>query len=138
MILHCYYCALGGDRRSHSSEVAIVDEDKLQLPLTADMFLPLDPAHDQTVPFITNEWRYMLHRACGKYPWPFNVNPIHGPSRILTDQGIIDIPDSPPIPGEIVTMVKSYVCDCGAIYQHASSLSRHKKDCKAVNSQIGI
>jgi len=130
MILHCYYCALGGDRRTHSSEVAVIDQDKLQLPLKADMFLPLDPAHDQTPPFITDEWRYMFHRACGMYPWPYNVHPVLGPSRILTDEGIIDIPDTLPIPGEIITTVKSYVCDCGNIYQHPSSLSRHKKECK--------
>ncbi len=90
MILHCYYCALGGDHPTEASQVAVVDN--LHKPLQADMFSPLHPEHDPSPPFQSNEWRYMLHRACGKYPWPYDVDPVSGPSRILTDRGMVKIP----------------------------------------------
>ena len=92
MILHCYYCALGGDHRTSSSEVAIVDEKALCKPLRADMFKPLKPQHDNTAPFQSDEWRFMRHRACGRYPWPYDVDPQDGPSRMLTDKGFVEIP----------------------------------------------
>lgn len=101
MILHCYYCALGGDHPTEASQVAIVDN--LHKPLTADMFRPLRPEHDPSPPFQSDEWRYMLHRACGKYPWPYDVDPVSGPSRILTDEGMVDIPSETfKVPVEIV------------------------------------
>jgi hypothetical protein len=92
MILHCYYCALGGDRPTNSSKVAIVKN--LHKPLQANMFEPLDPKHDPSPPFNSDEWRFMLHKACGKYPWPYDVDPIEGPSQILTDKGLVKIPDA--------------------------------------------
>lgn len=90
MILHCYYCAFAGDRPSEASRVAVIEH--LHKPLKANMFQPLDPAHDPTPPFQSDEWRYMYHRACGRYPWPYDVDSKDGPSRVLTDEGFVEIP----------------------------------------------
>ena len=122
-ILHCYFCALGGDHRTKSSEVAIVEG--LAKPLKANMFKPLHPEHDKTPPFMTDEWRYMYHRACGKYPWPYDVDPYTGPSRILTDEGFVDIPDEP------AATVLDCTCEvCGKVCKSPQGLKVHKHSCK--------
>jgi len=92
MILHCWYCSLGGERLSEDSKVATVDEQRLQRPVTPDMFGPLNGTG---APFMEGvEWRYMKHMACGKYPWPqAAVVPGDGPLKILTDKGFVDVPD---------------------------------------------
>jgi len=121
MILHCYYCALGGDHKTSSSEVAIVDEKALCKPLRADMFKPLKPQHDNTAPFQSDEWRFMRHRACGRYPWPYDVDPQDGPSRMLTDKGFVEIPDNVPTSGECT-------CDiCGKVCKSPLGLNSHKR-----------
>lgn len=91
MILHCWYCSMGGERLSKESEVAVVDTDKLCQPVDASMFRHLPDS--RVVPFAPTEWRYMQHKACGRYPWPqIHVAPMSGPNKILTDQGMIVVP----------------------------------------------
>jgi len=139
MILHCYYCSLGGERASETSQVAVVEG--LCHPLKADMFKPLDPLHDLTPPFQSNEWRYMLHKACGKYPWPYNVDPVEGPSRILTDKGYVDIPTNNV--GSATSesgggtsqrgtaMEEGFPCDvCGKVCKSPLGLHSHKRSHK--------
>jgi len=126
MILHCYRCALAGDRCTESSEVAIIDQSTFKKPLRASMFKPLDPGHDPSPPFQSDEWRHMLHRACGSYPWPYDVDPVEGPSRVLTDKGFIQIPtNNVPVkePED-----KEYVCDvCGKSFSTYQALGGHKR-----------
>lgn len=132
MILHCYYCSLGGERLSPASEVAIVDAEKLCKPLRADIFQPLDPKHDPSPPFRSDEWRYMLHKACGRYPWP-SVNPEDGPGQILTDQGMVQIPEA--ITNQVgvtdeaeVQVVSKLTCPvCGKVCKSPLGLNSHMR-----------
>jgi len=129
MILHCYFCALGGDRPSETSRVAIVDEKTFSKPLRAAMFKPLNPQHDPSPPFMSDEWRYMYHRACGRYPWPYNVDRIHGPDRILTDKGFVEIPTNN-VPDSVPDVVE-YLCDvCGKACKSPLGLNSHKRSHK--------
>jgi len=123
MILHCYYCALGGERATEASRVAVIEN--LHKPLRADMFKPLDPDHDPTPPFMSDEWRHMTHRACGKYPWPYDVDPVDGPSRVLTDEGMFDIPtNNVPDAGP----EEGFECDiCGKVCKSPLGLHSHKR-----------
>lgn len=114
-ILHCYYCALGGERMGPTSAVAVIDMGRLSKPIRADMFLPLDPRHDQTPPFQTDEWRFMIHRACGRYPWPHEVDPVGGPVKLLTNYGFIDIP----VPPVVATTPPPDIEDYGDIQDEA-------------------
>ena len=139
MILHCYFCALGGDRPSETSRVAIVDEKTFSKPLRADMFKPLNPQHDTTPPFMSDEWRYMYHRACGRYPWPYDVDRIHGPNRILTDKGFVEIPDDAVIDSVVDDLpdigpdddALPNTCDvCGKVCKSPLGLNSHKRSHK--------
>jgi hypothetical protein len=90
MILHCWYCSMGGERLSEDSEVAVVKRDSLDLPVTPAMFTPLNGTG--VPPFANTDWLYMKHMACGRYPWPQNhVLPINGPTHILTDRGLVPV-----------------------------------------------
>jgi hypothetical protein len=111
MILHCWYCSLGGERMAEHSAVAIVKEQAVHRPVNPTMFSPLNGIE----PFMPGVgWRYMTHRACGKYPWPqAAVMPTEGPLKILTDTGIIDVP-------------KKFECEeCGRAYKTGPALKRH-------------
>lgn len=68
-------------------ELAGVDESKLCLPVTGDMFLPLSESHPQ--PFLQNlEWKYMKCPMCG-------YRPIEQEERVLTDKGFIEVGKKP-------------------------------------------
>jgi hypothetical protein len=135
MILHCYYCAFAGDRPSEASKVAVINN--LHKPLRADMFSPLDPAHDPTPPFQSDEWRYMYHRACGRYPWPYDVDRIHGPNRVLTDKGFVELSQEATIPADSHTVTKplpgAYLMDDPGdiMYQHPNTCDVCGKACKS-------
>lgn len=42
----------------------------------------------------------MLHRGCGRYPWP-PCSP-DGPDKVLTDKGMIDLPQHPDLEDQAV------------------------------------
>jgi len=144
MILHCYYCALGGERVSDTSAVAKIEG--LDWPFKAGMFKPLDPKHDGTPPFMTDNWQYMNHRACKRTPWPYDPDPRLGPKKLLTEKGLLSIENAIKLfkqskitievqdpDEEVPAKCKIYTCHCGNEYNHASSLSRHKKECKVLD-----
>ena len=111
MILHCWYCSLGGERLGPHSEVATVKPQGLHRPVSPTMFNPLNGVE----PFMANvDWRYMTHRPCGKYPWPqAAVTPGEGPWKILTDVGMVDVPEK-------------FVCEeCGWVGKTGPALKRH-------------
>jgi len=113
MILHCWFCSLGGERLSETSKVAEIRDKDLHRPVDHTMFDKLPKA--QFDPFRPNSgWRYMTHAACGKYPWPQeHVDPKEGPTKILTDQGMIDV-------------FPMFVCDqCGREYKTQAALKGH-------------
>jgi hypothetical protein len=89
MILHCWYCSLGGERTGDHSAVARVNPN-LHQPVDTSMFSPLNG----TSPFMAGaDWLHMKHQACGKYPWPqLHVIPHYGPEKILTDAGLVPVP----------------------------------------------
>lgn len=90
MILHCWYCSLGGERLGEHSEVAKVKADLLDMPVVSGMFGPLNGT--SVPPFANTDWLYMKHQACGRYPWPQNhVVPEDGPTHILTDGGLVSV-----------------------------------------------
>lgn len=105
MILHCFICSCGGKRVGPHSEVAIIREDEIKLPLQVDHFEGLKFGGAQAVnPFKDiasaapriDAW---LHMRCrhGHTPWPRESvwergqlaqnKKAGGPSKILTDQG---------------------------------------------------
>jgi len=117
MILHCWVCSLGGERLTEASAVAAIDKSKLKSPIDVGMFSPLPGA--QSDPFLGYEWRYMLHQACGHYPWPPQyVDVASGPRKILTDKGLVDVSRPEPTP--------DLQCPhCGKICKNNSGLLNH-------------
>jgi len=112
MILHCWYCSLGGERLSKESAVARVNLSALHQPVNPTMFSPLNGTG---MPFMEGaDWLYMKHLGCGKYPWPqAAVVPHTGPLKILTDEGFVDVPEQ-------------FVCeDCGKAFKTGPALKRH-------------
>jgi hypothetical protein len=123
MILHCWYCSLGGERLSEDSAVAKVKRESLDVPVRPAMFGPLNGTG--VPPFANTDWLYMKHMACGRYPWPQNhVLPINGPTHILTDSGLIEVKSAPKPP---VTPKKKMDCPhCGKVFSSAG-LHNHIK-----------
>jgi hypothetical protein len=116
MILHCWFCSLGGERLGEHSEVARIK--RLERPVDETMFEPL-PGKKET-PFRPGAgWRYMVHPACGKYPWPQeHVTPDQGPTKVLTEKGLVDVPN---------TFEMAFECEiCGWKGKTETALKIHK------------
>lgn len=80
--------------------MAVIDEDKLKLPLDGSMFKSLYPDGGVPDPWLPGtEWRYMFCRRCGNVHTVFAVPDDDvegmmergGPMRLLTDQGWVDL-----------------------------------------------
>ena len=102
MLLHCWLCSLQGTRIDNRplspTLVAEIIEDKIKLPLKADMFRVYDPDKRGLPDWpASDEWDHMLHR--NHLPWEMTydeqitVNRVAcgGPERLFTDQGWITI-----------------------------------------------
>ncbi len=93
MIIVCQICA---------EPIAQADPERLQVPMTGDMFRSPDPVHGFLPPFqTTTEWLGMRCPYCGKRPFILE-------DQVLTLDGIFVVP-SPPV--EIVEPepVKAFV-----------------------------
>ena len=102
MLLHCWLCSLQGTRIDNvplsPTLVAEIIEDKIKLPLKADMFRVYDPDKRGLPDWpVSDEWDHMLHR--NHLPWEMTYNEQitanraarGGPERLFTDQGWITI-----------------------------------------------
>ena len=104
MLLHCWICSLQGSRIDNNplspTLVTEIIEDKIKLPLKADMFKTYDPDKRGLREWpLTDDWDHMLHH--NHLPWEMTyddeitrkrvVN--GGPGRLLTDKGWIEIDD---------------------------------------------
>lgn len=121
MLLHCWICSLQGTRIDSNplspTIVAEIIEDKVKLPLRADMFKVYDPDKRGLSDWpLTDEWDHMLHK--GHLPWEMVTD--HeltvkrmsggGPERLLTDQGWICIDDIGIVPegGRVIVLPLNY------------------------------
>lgn len=100
MILHCEFCSLQGEAVGEHSAVAVIDKDKLRLPLDGSMFKSLFPDGGVPDPWLPGtEWRYMFCRRCGNVHTVFMVPDDDvegmmergGPKRLLTEEGWINL-----------------------------------------------
>ena len=97
LILHCFACSLNGTRLMKESEIAIIDEEKLNLPLRGDMFLPyLDEARGIPKRLAGEFFGEMKCLRHGGPPWnltpeeAMEANKRGGPKTLLTNRGPID------------------------------------------------
>jgi len=135
MKLHCMICSLQGTHISEDSEIAIVDEPKLKLPLTPDMFTSTNPERAIPDPWMPGvDWQSM---KCPKgrthLPWGVEHQDISqaikegGPRQILTEKGLIDVPI------EVIqnSNTQIFTCEkCGRQIKSRLAFSNHQKACK--------
>jgi hypothetical protein len=98
-------CSLQGTHKNKESEIATIDESKLKLPLTPDMFASANPERETPAPWRPGtDWQSMYCPRGRKHlPWGIGHSDIRhaidagGPKQILTDKGMIDVPLDNPI-----------------------------------------
>jgi len=131
MKLHCMVCSLQGTHMSKDSEIAIIDQKKLTLPLTSDMFTSPDPKHGVPAPWMRNDlgWKEMQCPKGRHSPWGIDYTDIPeamengGPSKLLTDKGMIDT-------------IQMFKCDiCGKEIKTKGAFSQHYKACARKNNE---
>lgn len=99
LVLHCERCSVDGTRIHEQSEIAVIDTEKLRLPLEATMFSSINPKRE-----IPSFWKPGNTWATVRCMWgnhtPFNLvddamtqqrQKDGGPRRLLTNRGWIEI-----------------------------------------------
>jgi len=133
MILHCMICSAGGTHTSSDSAIATIEKDKLDLPLTPEMFTSINPERHIPDPWRPGvNWQTMKCPRGNHLPWGIAHTDIDqairdgGPAQLLTDEGMIDIkPESIPQTQQIFTCEK-----CGREIKSKLAFSNHSKACK--------
>ena len=140
MLLHCWICSLQGTRIDNRplspTLIAEIIEDKIKLPLRADMFKIYDPDKRGLREWpLTDEWDHMLHR--NHLPWEMTFDDEitrnrvanGGPERLLTDMGWIEIDCEGivPVGGRAIVLPMNYGDNAG-IPTEQTELSKDKKE----------
>lgn len=97
MILHCMICSLGGTHINSDSAIAVVDMEKLDLPLDSSMFTSLMPERELPPPWQPGaDWQNMKCPRGNHLPWGIELDETDqamkdgGPKQILTDEGFVE------------------------------------------------
>lgn len=92
MILHCMICSLGGTHINSDSAIAVVDIEKLDLPLDSSMFTSFMPERELPSPWQPGaDWQNMKCPRGNHLPWGIELDETDqamkngGPEKILTD-----------------------------------------------------
>ena len=140
MLLHCWLCSLQGTRidNRHLSPtlVAEIIENKIKLPLKADMFRVYDPDKRGLPDWpVSDEWDHMLHR--NHLPWEMtydeqitvNRAARGGPERLFTDIGWVTIDSEGIVPdgGRDIVLPMNYG-DAAEIPEQKAPVIKNKKD----------
>lgn len=97
LTLHCVVCALHGTRPTRDSEIAVIDEAVLRLPLAGSMFKDLDPERHIPKRLGGDTFETMKCLRHGGSPWGLNLKELMaarklgGAWRLLTNEGWIRI-----------------------------------------------
>ena len=137
MKLHCIICSLQGTHMSEDSEIATIDETKLKLPLTPDMFTSSNPDRGIPAPWMPGvDWQTMFcPNNSAHLPWGIEYKDTEqaiqngGPRRILTDKGMLDVP----VVGKVKENPNSqiFICKkCGREIKSRLAFANHYKACK--------
>lgn len=157
MKLHCMVCSCQGTHISEDSAIATIDESKLKLPLTPEMFTSINPDRDIPAPWLPGtDWQSMkCPRGRAHLPWGINFKDIDqairdgGPKQILTDKGMIStneirsfyqgqkVVKSPEFEAreeseaKLNPNVQMFTCKkCGRVIKSRLAFSNHQKACK--------
>ena len=137
MKLHCIICSLQGTHMSEDSEIATIDENKLKLPLTPDMFTSPNPERGVPAPWLSGvDWSTMFcPNNSAHLPWMINYNETEqaiidgGPKRILTDQGMLGVSEVEPVKENPNSQL--FTCEkCGREIKSRLAFANHYKACK--------
>jgi hypothetical protein len=96
-----------------------VDREKIDVPMTGDMFLPLMPGRNLPPPFQSGRaWELLYCRQCKSRAFHTRDHVM-----LLYEDGSKELK-------HVDDLKLKYKCECGKEYQHESSLIRHRKDCE--------
>ena len=101
------------------TEIGRFDTEKIKLPLSPDMFTSIDERHGIPAPFPAEQKTWMDFRCpvCVLRPMQTEEKISCYDDKGFNDTFIVKIVDN-----------ETYECEtCGNIYQHESSLIRHRK-----------
>lgn len=139
MILHCAICSVQGTHMSEDSAIATIDESKLKLPLTSEMFTSINPERDIPVPWRQGvDWQTMqCPRGSVHLPWGIEYQDIDqairdgGPKQLLTDKGKVDVPVPNPVEQNLNPNVQIFTCEkCGRSIKSRLAFTMHQRVCK--------
>ena len=126
MKLHCLICSYNATRPNQYSEVAVIDEEKIGLPLDGSMFKPLNPERGIVGPPWVGrkdvKWDRMLHYAHSPFALSneesMQAMKDGGPRRLYVGEGWIEIGEGGIIRRSGNTQV--YECPkCGKVFDYA-------------------
>lgn len=96
-----------------------VDTEKIDVPMTAEMFLPLMPGRNLPPPFQAGRgWDLLYCRQCRSRAFHTRDHVM-----LIHDNGQKEL-------RHVDDLKAKHKCECGKEYQHQSSLIRHQKDCE--------
>jgi hypothetical protein len=136
-------CSLQGIHISEDSAIATIDESKLKLPLTPEMFTSLNSDRYLPAPWLPGtDWQNMkCPRGRAHLPWGINYQDIDqaikdgGPKQILTDEGMIEVPLENSVEQSINPNLQIFTCEkCGRQIKSRLAFSNHVKACKGQNA----
>jgi len=139
MKLHCMICSLQGTHMSEDSEIATIDKDKLNLPLTPDMFASAHPERGLPAPWLPGvDWQTMFCPKCSAHlPWGIEYKDTEqtmkdgGPKQILTDAGMIDVVAKKTVDHSENSNYQLFTCEkCGREIKGRAGFASHQKACK--------
>lgn len=133
MILHCQICSIQGTHISEDSAIATIDEKKLKLPLTPEMFTSINPEREIPAPWMPGtDWQNMqCPKGRAHLPWGIDFTDIDqaikdgGPKQLLTGEGMIDVRP------EFNPAQQVFICDiCGREIRSKLAFDNHYRACK--------
>lgn len=144
MILHCVPCSMNATRPMRESEIAVIDEEKLGLPLEGSMFLDLDPSRGIPKRLAGNIFREMKCLRHGGAPWgltpeeAMKAEKNGGPPQVFTDKGWVHLVksncESLLNPPKLNSAPKPFRCmTCGKTFAKVQGLNGHVKVHKNAN-----